>query len=215
MLPLAWPRRSSPIWNSLQTADAIKRVLSSDGIERHSELDQRVAVYKQGTLLKYPLHWLGWRTSQACRSRLLLTCPSCHEDRTLDLIRTLQEKGEKFADRPTTAAIRPGVVEGASVLTDILVHVRFEQRLADRLLARFRSQGFVDHELSGGCVVQSRGALPSMVLLAPLLLFGHLHEEMAPVVAGWKKTQTLGRPTTECLRPRRQVKGVRARREGN
>jgi hypothetical protein len=40
------------------------------------------------------------------------------------------------------------VFEDAGVLTEDTVHLHLEQRVAQRLLARFRSQGFIYHDLS-------------------------------------------------------------------
>jgi hypothetical protein len=43
------------------------------------------------------------------------------------------------------APIRPVIFEDAGVLTDDTVHLHLEQRVAQRLLSRFRSQGFIHH----------------------------------------------------------------------
>lgn len=81
------------------------------------------------------------------------------------------------------------VFEDAGVLSDKTVHLHLEQRLAQRLLARFRSQGFVHHDLSRACLAQTADSVPRVVLLGRLLLFGRraerLHEEIVPVAAHW------------------------------
>ncbi|MDE0626110.1 MAG: DISARM system SNF2-like helicase DrmD [Bryobacterales bacterium] len=109
---------------------------------------------------------------------------------TMDSLRAPRKKGEKFTDWRKTAAIRPVVFKDPEVLSNEVVHVHLEQRLAQRLLARFRSQGFVYHDLSRACLVQSQDSLPRVLLLARLLLFGRraerLHEELIPVAARWR-----------------------------
>ena len=110
---------------------------------------------------------------------------------TMDSLRAPRKKGEKFTDWRKTAAIRPIVFKDPEVLSNEVVHVHLEQRLAQRLLARFRSQGFVYHDLSRACLVQSQDSLPRVLLLARLLLFGRraerLHEELIPVAARWRE----------------------------
>jgi hypothetical protein len=69
------------------------------------------------------------------------------------------------------------------------VHLHLEQRVAQRLLARFRSQGFIHQDLSRACLAQSADAVPRVVLLGRLSLYGRgaerLHEELVPLAARW------------------------------
>ncbi len=62
-------------------------------------------------------------------------------------------------------------------------------RVAQRLLARFRSQGFIYNDLSRACLAQASDSIPRVVLLGRLSLYGHgaerLHEEIVPVAARW------------------------------
>ena len=51
--------------------------------------------------------------------------------------------------RPTHR--RPVVFEDAGLVEEDTVHLHLEQRVAQRLLARFRAQGFVYHDLSRAC----------------------------------------------------------------
>ena len=46
------------------------------------------------------------------------------------------------------------VFKDAGILTEAVVHLHLEQRVAQRLLARFRSQGFVYHDLSRACLAE-------------------------------------------------------------
>ena len=74
---------------------------------------------------------------------------------TLDTLRTPRKQNQKLADWRREAPIRPVVFEDAGVLTEDTVHLHLEQRVAQRLLARFRSQGFILHDLSRACLAQA------------------------------------------------------------
>ena len=81
------------------------------------------------------------------------------------------------------------VFEDAGVVTEDTVHLHLEQRVAQRLLARFRSQGFVHHDLARACLVQAADSIPRVALLGRLSLYGRgaerLHEEIVPLAARW------------------------------
>lgn len=108
---------------------------------------------------------------------------------TLDSLRAPRKRDQKITDWRREAPIRPVVFEDEGILSDRTVHLHLEQRLAQRLLARFRSQGFVHHDLSRACLVQTADSVPRVILLGRLLLFGRraerLHEEIVPVAARW------------------------------
>jgi superfamily II DNA or RNA helicase len=108
---------------------------------------------------------------------------------TLDSLRAPRKSGEKLADWRRQAPIRPVVFEDAGVLTEDVVHLHLEQRVVQRLLARFRSQGFVYHDLSRACLAQSQDSIPRVILLGRLSLYGRgaerLHEEVIPITARW------------------------------
>ena len=108
---------------------------------------------------------------------------------TLDTLRAPRKSGEKLADWRREAPIRPVVFEDAGVLTEDVVHLHLEQRVVQRLLARFRSQGFVYHDLSRACLAQTQDAIPRVILLGRLSLYGRgaerLHEELVPITARW------------------------------
>src|SRR5690606_34233935 len=76
-----------------------------------------------------------------------------------------------------------------------------EQRVAQRLLARFRAQGFVHHDLSRAVLATSDDVIPRVVLLGRLSLYGQraerLHEEIIPITARWADANRRGAP----LRP--------------
>ena len=108
---------------------------------------------------------------------------------TMDTLRTPRGRKQKLADWRREAPIRPVVFEDAGVLTDDVVHLHLEQRVAQRLLARFKAQGFVYHDLSRACLAQAADAIPRVVLLGRLSLYGRgaerLHEELIPLTARW------------------------------
>ena len=108
---------------------------------------------------------------------------------TLDSLRPPREPDQKLADWRKHASIRPVVFKDAAVLTEDTVHLHLEQRVAQRLLARFRSQGFVHYDLSRACLAQTKDSIPRVILLGRLALYGQraerLHEELVPVTARW------------------------------
>lgn len=108
---------------------------------------------------------------------------------TLDSLRVPRKLDQKPGDWRRDAPVRPVVFEDRGVLTDEVVHLHLEQRVAQRLLARFRSQGFVQNDLSRACLVQARDSIPRVVLLGRLSLYGQraerLHEVLVPVTARW------------------------------
>lgn len=108
---------------------------------------------------------------------------------TLDTLRAPRKQNQKVADWRQQAPIRPVVFEDAGVLTEDTVHLHLEQRVAQRLLARFRSQGFIYHDLSRACLAQASDSIPRVILLGRLSLYGQgaerLHEELVPLAARW------------------------------
>jgi superfamily II DNA or RNA helicase/DNA-binding transcriptional regulator YiaG len=108
---------------------------------------------------------------------------------TLDTLRSPRKQNQKVADWRRESEIRPVVFEDAGILTDDTVHLHLEQRVAQRLLARFRSQGFIHHDLSRACLAQAADSIPRVILLGRLSLYGRgaerLHEEIVPLAARW------------------------------
>jgi superfamily II DNA or RNA helicase len=110
---------------------------------------------------------------------------------TLDSLRAPRKQNQKLADWRREAPIRPVVFEDAGVLTEDTVHLHLEQKVAQRLLARFRSQGFIHHDLSRACLAQATDSIPRVILLGRLSLYGQgaerLHEELVPITARWSE----------------------------
>ena len=105
---------------------------------------------------------------------------------------------QKIPEWRRDAPIRPVVFTDTGRLDDQTVHLHLEQRVVQRLLARFRSQGFIYHDLSRACLAQSRDSVPRVVLLGRLSLYGRgaerLHEEIVPVAARWRDPHTRSTP---------------------
>ena len=70
-----------------------------------------------------------------------------------------------------------------------VVHLHLEHRIVQRLLGRFRSQGFLHHDLARATAVLIEEAEPRVLLLGRLALYGanaaRLHEEVLLVAAPW------------------------------
>lgn len=108
---------------------------------------------------------------------------------TLDTLRAPRRPDQKVVEWRRDAPIRPVVFEDAGVVTEDTVHLHLEQRVAQRLLARFRAQGFIHHDLSRACLAQAGDSIARVILLGRLSLYGtgaeRLHEEIVPVTARW------------------------------
>jgi hypothetical protein len=108
---------------------------------------------------------------------------------TIDTLRTPRKNNQKIAEWRREAPIRPIIFEDAGVLTEDTVHLHLDQRVVQRLLARFRSQGFIHHDLSRACLAQASDSIPRVILLGRLSLYGQgaerLHEELVPLAARW------------------------------
>jgi len=121
-----------------------------------------------------------------------------------DTLRAPRKQNEKVANWRREAPIRPVVFEDTGVLTEDTVHLHLEQRVAQRLLARFRSQGFIHHDLSRACLAQVADSIPRVVLLSRLSLYGQgaerLHEELVPLAARWIEPSQRKGPLTPYAR---------------
>jgi superfamily II DNA or RNA helicase len=108
---------------------------------------------------------------------------------TLDTLRSPRRREEKKWDWRRDAPIRPVVFEDPGTMDDEVVQLHLEHRVVRRLLGRFTAQGFVRNDLARACLAQTRDAIPRVVLLGRLALFGpggaRLHEEIVPLTARW------------------------------
>jgi superfamily II DNA or RNA helicase len=117
---------------------------------------------------------------------------------TLDTLRTPRPTSQRLTDWRAEAPIRPVVFEDEGVLTEATVHLHLEQRVAQRLLGRFRAQGFVHHDLSRACLAQVRDSIPRVLLIGRLSLFGQraerLHEQLVVAAARWREVADRSEP---------------------
>ena len=116
---------------------------------------------------------------------------------TLDTLRTPRPRGTKVWDWRRTAPVRPVVFKDPGHIDDEVVHLHLEHRLVQRLLGRFLSQGFVLDDLARACVGQTSDAIPRVVLLGRLSLYGdraaRLHDEIVAASADWLAPETKNR----------------------
>jgi hypothetical protein len=112
---------------------------------------------------------------------------------TMDTLRAPRERDQKPWQWRRESPIRPVVFDDPGVVTDDVVQLHLEHRVVQRLLGRFTAQGFVYHDLSRACLTQTKDAIPRVVLLGRLCLYGNgaarLHEELIPVTARWTDSQ--------------------------
>lgn len=108
---------------------------------------------------------------------------------TMDTLRAPRQKDQKPWEWRNTSPIRPVVFEDPGIVTDEVVHLHLEHRVVQRLLGRFMAQGFVYDDLARACLAQSSDAVPRVMLLGRLCLYGsgaaRLHEELIPIAARW------------------------------
>ncbi|MEL6814956.1 MAG: DISARM system SNF2-like helicase DrmD [Cyanobacteria bacterium J06598_3] len=125
---------------------------------------------------------------------------------TLDTLRAPRKRGQKLWDWRNESPILPVIFRDSGSLDSQSVHLHLEQRLVQRLLGRFLSQGFVHDDLTRACVCLTDTAIPRVIMLGRLSLYGQgaarLHDEIVPVVARWRDPenreglQALGDRTT-------------------
>lgn len=110
-------------------------------------------------------------------------------ENTLDSLRGVKPAKAYLNDWRQEHPVRPVIFSDPGRLSAEAVHMHLEHRLAQRLLSRFLSQGFLHHELSRACVLPSRDPQPKVVVLGRLSLFGQgaarLHDELITVAAEW------------------------------
>jgi len=118
---------------------------------------------------------------------------------TLDTLRAPRPRGMRMWDWRREAPVRPVVFKDPGHIDDEVVHLHLEHRLAQRLLGRFLSQGFVLDDLARACVGQttSDNTVPRVILLGRLSLYGdraaRLHDEIVVASADWLAPETKAR----------------------
>jgi SNF2 family DNA or RNA helicase len=108
---------------------------------------------------------------------------------TLDTLRAPQKRGQPIWDWRKDQPIRPVVFSDPGSLDAQTVHLHLEHRFVQRLLGRFKSQGFVHHDLARACIGVTTDPVPRVLLLGRLSLYGdrasRLHDEVLAVAARW------------------------------
>ena len=108
---------------------------------------------------------------------------------TLDTLRALPDEGQTGYQWRKESPIRPVVFTAPQGIDDDIVQLHLQHRVVQRLLGRFLAQGFVHHDLSRACLAHTSDAIPRVVLLGRLSLYGagavRLHEEILTVTARW------------------------------
>ena len=117
----------------------------------------------------------------------------------MDTLRVPRRRDQKPWEWRSTSPIRPVVFEDTGTMDDDVVHLHLEHRVVQRLLGRFTAQGFIYHDLSRACLAQTTDAIPRVILLGRLCLYGpraaRLHEVIVPVTARWVElSQRKGQP---------------------
>jgi SNF2 family DNA or RNA helicase len=109
---------------------------------------------------------------------------------TLDSLRQPPANGKRDHRWRMESPIRPVRFTPPDTIDDTSVQLHLGHRIAKRLLSRFLSQGFIHHDMSRACLGQSDDAVPRVVLLGRLGLFGkgatRLHEEIITITARWE-----------------------------
>jgi superfamily II DNA or RNA helicase len=108
---------------------------------------------------------------------------------TLDTLRAPKDREQTLYEWRREAPLRPVVFSPPPGFDADTVQLHLSHRVAQRLLGRFLAQGFVYHDLSRACLAQSDDAIPRVVLLGRLALYGagaaRLHEQLLSVTARW------------------------------
>ena len=110
--------------------------------------------------------------------------------RTVDTLRKPRKRGQPIWEWRAQNPPLPVVFEDQGTQDGACVHLHLEHRFVQRLLARFRSQGFVYHDLTRACIGQTTDTIPRAILLGRLSLYGagasRLHDQILAVAARWR-----------------------------
>lgn len=108
---------------------------------------------------------------------------------TLDTLRPPRRRNQAPWEWRRENPIRPIVFADPGSLDAQSVHLHLEHRFVQRLLGRFKSQGFVHHDLARACIGVTDDPIARVILLGRLSLYGdrasRLHDEVLAVAARW------------------------------
>lgn len=123
---------------------------------------------------------------------------------TLDTLRVPPEDGVRNFQWRRESPLRPVVFEAPEGIDDDVVQLHLSHRVVQRLLGRFITQGFIHHDLSRACLAQTSDAIPRVILIGRLSLYGpgamRLHEEVLTVAARWAEPASRRGPLTPYAR---------------
>jgi hypothetical protein len=110
---------------------------------------------------------------------------------TLDTLRPARGRNESFWQW-RKGPLKPVVFRAPERLTDEVVQLHLAHPLVQRLLARFRAQGWAAHDLTRVTVLRNdKDALARVIAIGRLTLFGpgavRLHEELVFAAARWRE----------------------------
>jgi SNF2 family DNA or RNA helicase len=136
------------------------------------------------------------------QNRFAYEFPASHEvilrDSTwiheIDSLRRPRRAGEKLWEWRKNAPIRKILFANPAKYADTAVQFHLQQRIVQRLLGKFRSQGFQSDELARATVVVSDDPMPRVVLVGRLAVYGNgaarLHEEIVYITARWDEPES-------------------------
>lgn len=123
---------------------------------------------------------------------------------TLDTLRVPPEDGKRSFQWRRQSPLRPVVFQAPEGIDEGIVQLHLSHRVVQRLLSRFTTQGFVLHDLSRACLAQTTDAIPRVILLGRLSLYGpgavRLHDEILTVTARWVEPATRRGPLSPYAR---------------
>jgi superfamily II DNA or RNA helicase len=119
---------------------------------------------------------------------------------TLDTLRAPRGRNQDLNAWRREKPIRPVVFKDQESLDAPAVHLHLEHRFVQRLLGRFRSQGFVHNDLQRVCVVLTDDPVARVLLLGRLSLYGdraaRLHDHVMAVASQWVDAEARKAPLT-------------------
>jgi superfamily II DNA or RNA helicase len=123
---------------------------------------------------------------------------------TLDTLRVPPKDGKANFQWRRESPLRPVVFDAPEGIDDDIVQLHLSHRVTQRLLGRFLTQGFIHHDLSRACLTQTSDAIPRVVLIGRLSLYGpgamRLHEEILTLTARWIEPANRNKPLTPYAR---------------
>lgn len=122
---------------------------------------------------------------------------------TLDSLRAPRKPDQKLWEWRRDNPVLPLIFQDSGEVDRADVHLHLEHRLAQRLLNRFLSHGFLNDKLTRATVCLTEFPEPRVLVLGRLSLYGphaaRLHDELVVVAAVWMPLELRGRKRLEVL----------------